>query len=159
MKSYDTTFFLTSLSVYALFLFFFFLNLFIKHYSSTFFSITYQGTEAIEGIIPSNFDYHKALEGVTFVTKTFKRMSVLRFLHLSSGNVSGNFEQAFENLRWLRWDHFPLKCLPSEFCPQELVFLALPSSKMRTFWELNMVGKPQYATFSNSILFLCRICD
>nr|XP_017233920.1 PREDICTED: TMV resistance protein N-like [Daucus carota subsp. sativus] len=97
-----------------------------------------KGTEAIEGIIPSNFDYHKALEGVTFVTKTFKRMSVLRFLHLSSGNVSGNFEQAFENLRWLRWDHFPLKCLPSEFCPQELVFLALPSSKMRTFWELNM---------------------
>ncbi|KAL1828127.1 hypothetical protein ACET3Z_006539 [Daucus carota] len=97
-----------------------------------------KGTEAIEGIIPSNFDYHKALEGVTFVTKTFKRMSVLRFLHLSSGNVCGNFEQTFENLRWLHWDHFPLKCLPSGFCPQELVSLALPSSKMRTFWELNM---------------------
>ncbi|KAL1828124.1 hypothetical protein ACET3Z_006536 [Daucus carota] len=97
-----------------------------------------KGTEAIEGIIPSNFNYHKALEGVTIVTKTFKRMSVLRFLHLSSINVCGNFEQTFENLRWLHWDHFPLKCLPSGFCPQELVSLALPSSKMRTFWELNM---------------------
>nr|XP_017232828.1 PREDICTED: TMV resistance protein N-like [Daucus carota subsp. sativus] len=97
-----------------------------------------KGTEAIEGIIPCKFNYHKALEGVSFVTKTFKRMRILRFLYLSGGNVTGNFEQTFANLRWLHWDHFPLRCLPSEFFPQELVFLALPSSKMRTFWELNM---------------------
>ncbi|KAL1828125.1 hypothetical protein ACET3Z_006537 [Daucus carota] len=97
-----------------------------------------KGTEAIEGIIPCKFNYHKALEGVSFVTKTFKRMRILRFLYLSGGNVTGKFEQTFANLRWLHWDHFPLRCLPSEFFPQELVFLALPSSKMRTFWELNM---------------------
>ena len=84
------------------------------------------------------------------MTKTFKRMRILRFLYLSGGNVTGNFEQTFANLRWLHWDHFPLRCLPSEFFPQELVFLALPSSKMRTFWELNMVGKPEYVTFTNS---------
>ncbi|KAL8090600.1 hypothetical protein AgCh_039882 [Apium graveolens] len=97
-----------------------------------------KGTEAIESIIPNNFNYHKALEGVSLVTKTFKKMSLLRFLYLSSGNVSGNFEETFENLRWLHWDHFPLRCLPSEFFPEKLVFLALPRSKMRTLWELNM---------------------
>ncbi|KAK1382292.1 hypothetical protein POM88_020027 [Heracleum sosnowskyi] len=73
-----------------------------------------KGTEAVECIIPRD-NNQDALRGSSFTTKTFKRMSKLRFLHLE-------------------------ECLPSEFNPSELVILELPGSKLRTVWEQNMVS-------------------
>lgn len=99
-----------------------------------------QGTEAIEAIIPSDFYYQTALNGVSFNTETFKRMSNLRFLCLNYLSLIGSYEQIFEDLRWLCWEFCPLKCLPSEFYPQNLVVLKLPHSKLRTVWEVTMVG-------------------
>lgn len=75
-----------------------------------------------------------------FAAKTFTKMSRLRFLYLDHVDLAGSFKHTFQDLRWLYWWGCPLKCLPSEFFPQKLVFLALPRSKMRTMWELNMVG-------------------
>lgn len=109
-----------------------------------------QGTEAIEGIIPSHFHLYfeqlfdqepsiTALQRSNFAAETFKRMRKLRFLCLINVNLTGSFEHTYKELRWLYWALCPLKCFPSEFFPQKLVFLALPGSKMRTMWELNTV--------------------
>lgn len=75
-----------------------------------------------------------------FAAKTFTKMSKLRFLYLDNVDLTGSFKHTFKDLRWLCWWGCPLKCLPSEFYPQKLVSLALPRSKIRTLWELNMVG-------------------
>ncbi|KAL8090591.1 hypothetical protein AgCh_039876 [Apium graveolens] len=99
-----------------------------------------KGTEAIEGIIPSNFYHQDAFEGVSFAaaTSTFKRMNILRFLYIKNVDLGGSFEQIFENLTWFHWDGCHLECLPSDFCPENLVILALRSSKMKTMWKINM---------------------
>ena len=118
----------------------------------------YQGTEAIEGMIPSNFGFfrnfnpfsedsleHLGRKSITasksrqYAAETFKRMSKLRFLYLKNVDLTGSFEHTFIELRWLYWEHCPLKCLPFDFSPQKLVCLELPGSKMRSMWELNMV--------------------
>lgn len=105
------------------------------------------GTEAIKSIIPSNFCLHTQFGIVSepsvrnsFAAKTFRRMCKLRFLYLKNVDLTGSFKQTFIDLRWLYWWGCQLKCLPSEFDPQKLVFLALPGSKMKTMWEPNMVG-------------------
>ncbi|KAL8090595.1 TMV resistance protein N-like [Apium graveolens] len=99
-----------------------------------------KGTEAIEGIIPHNLDCPNVLEGVSITTETFKMMSKLRFLYLENVDLTGSFEHKFKVLRLLRWKYCPLKWLPSEFYPEELVILELPHSKIKTMWELNMVS-------------------
>ncbi|KAL8090674.1 hypothetical protein AgCh_039926 [Apium graveolens] len=99
--------------------------------------IAWNGSDSISRKI-DNQKY--ALEGESFAIDTFKRMSKLRFLYLSKVNLTGSFEQAFEGLRWFCWAFCPLKCLPSDFCPQELVTLELPRSNMTTFWEPNVVS-------------------
>ncbi|KAL1809090.1 hypothetical protein ACET3Z_026080 [Daucus carota] len=67
---------------------------------------------------------------LSFATEAFKRMSKLRFLHLSYLNITGSFEQKLEDLRWLQWYWCPLKYFPSEFHPQKLVVLELHGSTM-----------------------------
>lgn len=81
----------------------------------------------------------ESLEGVSYTTETFKKMCKLRVLLLRSVNITGSFNQKFENLRILVWDCCPLTCLPSEFHPQKLVVLVLLHSQIRKMWEPNMV--------------------
>ncbi|KAL1828123.1 hypothetical protein ACET3Z_006535 [Daucus carota] len=100
----------------------------------------HKGTEAIECIVPYKVDYKAAFEEVSFAAETFRGMSNLRFLHLY-GDITGSFEEMFEDLRWLRWDWCPLTCLPSEFDPPNLVILELPHSKITRMFELNMVSR------------------
>ncbi|KAL8090584.1 hypothetical protein AgCh_039871 [Apium graveolens] len=99
----------------------------------------HKGTEAIEGIVSRNVNYQDGFEGESFSMETFKKMSKLRFLYLKKINLTGSFDQTFEDLRWLFWDNCPLKCLPSDFYPEELAILELPYSKMTTMWESNNV--------------------
>ncbi|KAL8090673.1 hypothetical protein AgCh_039925 [Apium graveolens] len=98
-----------------------------------------KGTEAVECIIARD-NNQDALKGLSFTTKTFRKMSKLRFLHLEEVNITGSFEHIFEDLRVLCWKCCPLRCLPSEFDPSKLVILKLPHSKLRTVWEQNMVS-------------------
>lgn len=116
-----------------------------KHHSSTsHFDICVcvcQGTKAIKGIIAK---YSTRLledaNGISFTAEAFKSMSKLRILYLNNVNISGSFEDTFEDLRWLFWRNCPLKFFPSGFYPINLVTLELPMSKMRTDWELNIYG-------------------
>ncbi|WOG95904.1 hypothetical protein DCAR_0415233 [Daucus carota subsp. sativus] len=97
-----------------------------------------KGTEAIKGIIHTDIQYQDTLEEVSITTKAFKRMSKLRLLYLNNVNLTGSFEQVFEDLRWFFWGFCPLKHLPLEFHPQKLAVLLLPYSGIRT-WELDTV--------------------
>lgn len=90
--------------------------------------------------MPDNFYHPDTYEVDSFETETFKKMSKLRFLYLKDVSLTGSFEQTFKDLRLLCWNNCPLKCLPADFYPQKLVILELPWSKMRTMWELTMVG-------------------
>ncbi|KAL1834556.1 hypothetical protein ACET3Z_004207 [Daucus carota] len=110
-----------------------------------------KGTEAIEGMIPSNFGFFRnfnpfsedslehlgrksilASKSRQYDAETFKRMRKLRYLYLQKVNLTGSFEHKFKELRWLYWERCPLWYLPSDFCPQKLVFLALHGSKIKT---------------------------
>ncbi|XP_063938296.1 TMV resistance protein N-like [Daucus carota subsp. sativus] len=100
----------------------------------------HKGTEAIEGII-YNFDCMDTFSNLSFATEAFKRMSKLRFLHLSYLNITGSFEQKLEDLRWLQWYWCPLKYFPSEFHPQKLVVLELHGSTMTEMCLLKVFEK------------------
>ncbi|KAL8090847.1 hypothetical protein AgCh_040060 [Apium graveolens] len=100
-----------------------------------------KGSKTIQGIISNNFNYKNEVQEVTFSAESFKKMSKLRFLYLNNVNLTGSFEQTFEDLRWLYWECCPLTSLPSEFYPEKLVTLELPRSKMIRMWEQNMVSQ------------------
>ncbi|XP_017235570.1 disease resistance protein RPV1 isoform X2 [Daucus carota subsp. sativus] len=98
--------------------------------------------ETFKKVIIYQNSYHQDPFGeASFTTETFKRMSKLRFLHLDCVELTGSFEEKFENLRWLCWKWCPLEYLPSTFYPQKLVILELPHSKLRTMWEVSQVFK------------------
>lgn len=85
-------------------------------------------------------EYKDPFKEVSFAMGTFRKMSKLRFLYIEDINLTGEFEHTLEYLRWFRWDRSPLKCLPHDFCPQELVILELPHSKLTTMWEVNTLN-------------------
>lgn len=76
----------------------------------------------------------------SYKAETFMRMSKLRFLQLNCVHLTGNFEGAFENLRWFRWHSCPSESLPLGFHPEKLVILELPFSEIKNLRGLNMVG-------------------
>ncbi|KAL8116960.1 TMV resistance protein N-like [Apium graveolens] len=121
----------------------------------------HKGTEAVECIMPHDFELEKgimphsfelerifmlsfqdedSLQKVSFATETLRRMSKLRFLYFDKINLTGKFERTLEDLRWFRWGRCPLKCLPFDFFPKKLVVLELPCSRMTTLWEVNRVS-------------------
>ena len=69
-----------------------------------------------------------------------RRMTKLRFLYLDGIILTGKFKLTLQDLRWFCWNECPLKCLPFDFCPEKLVILELPKSKLTTMWEVKMVG-------------------
>lgn len=76
----------------------------------------------------------------SFKAEIFMRMSKLRFLQINYVHLTGNFEGAFEDSRWFRWQFCPLERLPLGFYPEKLVILELPHSNIKNMRELNMVG-------------------
>ncbi|XP_063949885.1 disease resistance protein RPV1 isoform X2 [Daucus carota subsp. sativus] len=133
-----------------------------------------KGTEAIEGILLNHFepelpkpkleDLLELLESEddllryfgpelskpkleeSFSTKSLRRMTRLRFFFLDGINLTGKFKLPLEDLRWFCWNHCPLKCLPSDFCPEKLVILELPNSKLTTMWKEKMVSQKLFFT-------------
>lgn len=51
-------------------------------------------------------------------------------LHFPEG-----LEWLSDKLRYLHWEVFPLKSLPSTFCPERLVVLSMTRSKLRKLWD------------------------
>ncbi|XP_058755520.1 disease resistance protein RPV1-like isoform X2 [Vicia villosa] len=71
-----------------------------------------------------------------FRTKVFTKMTRLRFLQLTGVQLNGDFECLSRNLRWLSWNGFPLKCLPTSFYQENLVSIVLENSNVKLLWKV-----------------------
>ncbi|KAK9941885.1 hypothetical protein M0R45_007577 [Rubus argutus] len=108
------------------------------------------GTEAVEGIM---LDLSNS-EDVYINAEAFVRMTNLRLLRIyySSSpkfagynrhmrgffmfqHMSGDFQFLSHELRCLIWHGYPLKSLPSNFHPKNLVHLDMPYSHLEQLWE------------------------
>ncbi|KAM1074765.1 hypothetical protein TB2_019295 [Malus domestica] len=89
------------------------------------------GTETIECIL-----MHPDDRGAVQVNaKSFLMMKKLRHLRLYNANLSNGLEYLPNSLRILAWYSFPLKHLPSSFCPERLVRLYLRYSRLEHLWK------------------------
>ncbi|KEH25115.1 putative TIR domain, winged helix-turn-helix DNA-binding domain-containing protein [Medicago truncatula] len=89
------------------------------------------GTKAVEGLalkLPTT-------DEKCFSTKAFKKMKKLRLLQLAGLQLDGDFEYLSRNVRWLSWNAFPLKCIPSSFYQGNLVSIELVNSNVKHVWE------------------------
>ncbi|XP_031741455.1 LOW QUALITY PROTEIN: uncharacterized protein LOC101204365 [Cucumis sativus] len=89
-----------------------------------------QGTEAIKGIM---MDLDE--EGESHLNaKAFFSMTNLRILKLNNVHLSEEIEYLSDQLRFLNWHGYPLKTLPSNFNPTNLLELELPNSSIHHLW-------------------------
>ena len=98
----------------------------------------FQGTAAIEGII---LNIAEVKRDVKISRAAFSKMCNLRFFKIYCDNIHSNkcklyFPRGCESffsteLRYFLWDLYPLKYLPSEFTPENLVGLILRHSHLK----------------------------
>ncbi|KAK3421633.1 hypothetical protein EUGRSUZ_G02264 [Eucalyptus grandis] len=67
-------------------------------------------------------------------SKDFIKMPDIRFLHMTSGTLCGDFDDCLSELRWLCWDQFPTKLQATNFCPKNLLILDLSWSSVDEHW-------------------------
>ncbi|XP_074356722.1 TMV resistance protein N-like [Apium graveolens] len=98
----------------------------------------HKGTDAIHAIICS-CDWGDNTENeIVIDAKSFKMMSKLKFLYLNNANLTGSFEQTFEDLRWLFWEFCPLECLPSKLiCTNTYDLISLGCTNLTTTPDFN----------------------
>nr|WIL59963.1 nodulation protein [Melilotus officinalis] len=105
---------------------------------------TNKGSEAIRSIA-ADLSMMKELQ---LNTKVFAKMSKLQYLDIYSKGCCGVFpihrqslylpkglESLPNELRYLRWSHYPLESLPSKFNGKKLVVLNLRYSKVKKLWH------------------------
>ncbi|KAL8128299.1 hypothetical protein AgCh_015038 [Apium graveolens] len=69
-------------------------------------------------------------------TVIFQRMHNLRLLQIIDANdITGSFENLLPKLRCIRWHYCPWRCLPSTFCPEDLVSFDMPGGKFKRLWK------------------------
>lgn len=114
----------------------------------------FQGIESIECVV---LDMSQIKE-VTLSPQTFQRMYRLRLLkfYTPSGDtrrinvhISRGLDCMPAELSYFRWDCFPLKSLPPQFCAQKLVELDLKHSRIEKLWDGVQV-------FYGNLLTLCN---
>jgi hypothetical protein len=97
-----------------------------------FFFFFLQGTNAVEGLtleLPS-------LSKVNFNSRAFRKMQRLRLLQLDQVRFTGAYKYLSKELRWIRWHGFPLKFMPNDFYPKNLVVLDLQYSNLKRVWKV-----------------------
>ncbi|XP_048320618.2 disease resistance-like protein DSC1 [Ziziphus jujuba] len=99
------------------------------------------GTAAVEGISFNMSEIHKDIK---LCHATFSEMYNLRILKICSDNIGNKFKLYLpqglgsylpDKLTYLQWDLYPLKSLPSNFSPENLVELVLRGSHVRKLWD------------------------
>ncbi|KAL5554525.1 hypothetical protein UlMin_041926 [Ulmus minor] len=103
-----------------------------------------KGTEAIEGIYLS---WNKEDKDVRLRPDVFEEMRQLRLLKFYDAShcyflyrkvkvyIDGDLKYLPNGLRYLHWEHYPGKSLPSNFKPHNLVELHMPDSKLEQLWD------------------------
>ncbi|CAF1919463.1 unnamed protein product [Brassica napus] len=99
------------------------------------------GTEKLIGI---SMDLDE-IDKVKIHEKAFKRMSNLRFLKFYKRSLQPKKEVRWQTpktlndfpdeLKLLSWPGYPMECMPSNFCPEYLVELSMPNSKLKKLWK------------------------
>ncbi|PNY00092.1 disease resistance protein (TIR-NBS-LRR class) [Trifolium pratense] len=99
-----------------------------------------KGTDAIQCI----FLELCMIEKIQLHAKTFRKMDNLRMMQFynphgcSKGSnvvLPAFFNSLPDDLKFLRWDDFPKKSLPLDFCPKNLVKLHMPGSHLELLWQ------------------------
>ncbi|XP_039165587.1 disease resistance protein RPV1 [Eucalyptus grandis] len=70
-----------------------------------------------------------------FASEGFSRMPNLRLLELEGGNLVGDFENLFSNLKWFSWHRCPSHLQAINLCLQNLVVLKLSNSEIPKNWN------------------------
>ena len=121
------------------------------------------------------------LKEICFTTEAFGKMSKLRLLVIGESSlfddsddsddsdsdsecsnrqmqckvhISDDFKFHNDELRFLIWQEYPLKSLPSDFKSENLVFLAMPNSHLTQLWQGNKVRLIYSFSFTVFILLL-----
>ncbi|CAL9227082.1 unnamed protein product [Arabidopsis halleri] len=98
------------------------------------------GTRTVLGI---SFNVSKINNELSISKKAFQGMPNLQFLEIYKDwrdarvrlHLPHGLNYLSHKLRLLRWDSFPMKSLPSKFCPEFLVELRMTSSKLEKLWD------------------------
>ncbi|XP_049407065.1 disease resistance protein RUN1-like isoform X3 [Solanum stenotomum] len=109
-----------------------------------------KGSENVEILVIER----QALKGVKLSTKAFQKMINLRVLKIDDLHISGDFDLLSKELRWLSWEGCPLKCKPSNFPSEKLVFLNMKGSNIQEF-GLNLQPSVKINLESNEIPDWC----
>ncbi|XP_059461815.1 disease resistance protein RUN1-like [Corylus avellana] len=91
----------------------------------------HEGTNAVEGLILEL----TSLSKMNFNSEAFIMMQRLRLLKLDHVRLTGDYKYLSKELRWLCWHGFPLKFLPNDFYPRNLVVIDLQYSNLKKVWE------------------------
>ena len=80
-------------------------------------------------------------EQIHFTYKAFEMMNRLRLLVVTHNRIQlpEDFVFSSDDLTCLSWDGYYLESLPSNFHPNDLVFLGLSNSNIKLLWKGNMV--------------------
>ncbi|XP_061354746.1 disease resistance protein RPV1-like [Gastrolobium bilobum] len=97
-----------------------------------------RGTDAVEGMI---LDVSQ-IRVFPLSYETFSRMINLRFIKFYMGRgrtcnllLPSGLESLSNKLKFLHWDGYPSKSLPSTFCPDNLVVLSMMGSHVEKLWD------------------------
>ncbi|KFK27273.1 hypothetical protein AALP_AA8G360700 [Arabis alpina] len=96
-------------------------------------------------VIGIDFKYSEIENELYRSDRAFESMSSLQFLRLDGNYIqpisylSQSMNYLPRKVRLLHWEHFPMTCLPSNFCPEFLVELNMPDSELEKLWEGNQV--------------------
>ena len=90
-----------------------------------------QGTNAVEGLTLELTSQSM----VNFNSEAFIEMQRLRLLQLDYVRLTGYYKYLSQELRWLCWHGFPLKFIPNEFYPRNLIVIDLQYSNLKKVWE------------------------
>ncbi|EOY25762.1 Disease resistance protein [Theobroma cacao] len=92
------------------------------------------GTEAIEGMVINSTIWEQK-ETFTLNADAFSKMKKLRLLMVHDLLKSCDLTYLSNELRLLEWSGWPLKSLPWDFQPDNLVTLLLPDSCIQQLWN------------------------
>ncbi|XP_059461841.1 disease resistance protein RUN1-like [Corylus avellana] len=91
----------------------------------------HEGTNAVEGLTLEL----TSLSKMNFNSEAFIKMQRLRLLQLDHVRLTGDYKYLSKELRLLCWHGFPLKFIPNDFYPRNVVVIDLQYSNLKKVWE------------------------
>ncbi|XP_065873149.1 disease resistance protein RPV1-like isoform X2 [Euphorbia lathyris] len=88
------------------------------------------GTNAVEGLALNEPGLKH-----TWMTKSFKKMKMLRLLQLNYVGLKGSYVHISTKLRWLCWREFPSEYMPSDLSLKNLIALDMRHISLKQFIE------------------------